>query len=864
MSKLLRASGRIDRWPRLFWGAGLAGILVWAFPGCQQPAVVDQVPAPALRVVQPPAAKLPPTTDPALAQFHQVVEPILRDHCYDCHGDGESRAGLAFDKLTTPEQILHNPDLWLKVLRNTRSHLMPPVGKPPPTAAQQLVLENWIKTAGFGLDPNQPDPGRVTAHRLNRLEYRNTVRDLLGVDFDTGAAFPGDDLGYGFDNIADVLNVSPLLMEKYLDAAQAIVGQIVPSASRVAPKVLVLGRDFVDVATGRTPALDTVTLENGVAPRTAVKTSYFKAAKFTRTFPIAVEGDYRVTVERGVSSNFTYVPQTCTVTILVDGKELKQSVLQWHGANSASEKQFSTYDTVAVHWAPGDHQLTVAVTPRSGVSDNRHDASFLLRSATVEGPDDPKYWAHPTGYARFFPRDDAPVAPADRRAYARELLGAFATKAYRRPVPDDSLDKLVGIAEQVYRQPGKTFETGVSQAMVAVLASPRFLFRIDRTETESGPPAAFARVDEYSLASRLSYFLWSTMPDDELMKLAAGGRLRASLAAQVRRMVADPRADNFVKSFSGQWLQSRAVTTVPINAHEIFRREDFDAPTTYDLTPEQRAALEAEAQAYFGYVLRDDRRVDEFLASDYTFLNATLATYYFDGKYELQGDAMRKVELSAGNWRGGLLTLGSVLMISSNPTRTSPVKRGKWILENILDAPAPPPPANIPPLEAAGQDIAGHPPSQREILARHRADPNCASCHDRMDPLGLALENFNALGLWRDHDMKQPVDAAGKLITGETFKDIRELKQILLTNHRDEFYRCLTQKLLTYALGRGVDYHDVPAVDKIVENMDKDGGKFSTLLMGVINSAGFQAERTQPDSHPAPPTAFFPQDTTRR
>ncbi len=273
--------------------------------------------------------------------------------------------------------------------------------------------------------------------------------------------------------------------------------------------------------------------------------------------------------------------------------------------------------------------------------------------------------------------------------------------------------------------------------------------------------------------------------------------------------------------------------------------------------------LEAEAQAYFGYVLRADRSVDEFIDSNYAFFNSTLANYYFDGELQLKGNEMRKVELGAGDWRGGILTLGSVLMVTSNPTRTSPVKRGKWILENILDAPAPPPPANIPPLEAAGKDIAGHTPTMREVLAKHRADPNCSSCHDRMDPLGLALENFNALGTWRDRDMQQPVDATGQLITGEKFNDIRELKKILLTNHREEFYRCLTQKLLTYALGRAVDYYDVPTVDKIVDNMDKDGGKFSALLLGVIDSAAFQQERLQPDPQPAKAAPLLSQNTPR-
>ena len=261
--------------------------------------------------------------------------------------------------------------------------------------------------------------------------------------------------------------------------------------------------------------------------------------------------------------------------------------------------------------------------------------------------------------------------------------------------------------------------------------------------------------------------------------------------------------------------------------------------------------------------MRADRSVDEFIDSNYAFFNSTLAGYYFDGALGITGNEMRKVDLGPGNWRGGILTLGSVLMVTSNPTRTSPVKRGKWILENILDAPAPPPPPNIPPLEAAGQDIVGRTPTMREVLAKHRADPNCSSCHNRMDPLGLALENFNALGTWRDKDMQQPVDATGKLSTGEAFKDIRELKKILLTNHREEFYRCLTQKLLTYALGRGVEYYDTPTVDQIVDNMNKDGGKFSALLMGVIDSVAFQQQRLQPDAPPAQAAPLLSQNTTR-
>jgi hypothetical protein len=345
------------------------------------------------------------------------------------------------------------------------------------------------------------------------------------------------------------------------------------------------------------------------------------------------------------------------------------------------------------------------------------------------------------------------------------------------------------------------------------------------------------------------------MPDDELLKLAAAGQLRQNLAAQVQRMLADPRADAFIQNFSGQWLQSRAVLNVSLSPGDIFARESDDGynPT---LTPAMRTALNEEPQAYFGYVMRNDRSVDEFLDSNYIFLNSTLANYYYGSDYasQIKGADMRKVDLSPGDWRGGVLTMGSVMMVTSNPTRTSPVKRGKWILENILGAPAPPPPPNIPALEEAGKKIADHVPTMRETLAIHRADPLCASCHDRMDPLGLSLENFNALGTVRLAELGQPIDATGKLASGESFTDIRDLKHILVTNHREEFYRCLTGKMLTYALGRGMEYYDIPTIDKIVENLDNNGGRFSALLMGIIDSAAFQEERTVPNEQAAPAT----------
>jgi len=470
----------------------------------------------------------------------------------------------------------------------------------------------------------------------------------------------------------------------------------------------------------------------------------------------------------------------------------------------------------------------------------------------VQGPLNPKDWQPPPNYGKFFPRHTPPTDPAERRAYAREILAGFATKAYRRPVNPATLDQLVKLAESIYQIPGATFEVGVSRAMVAILASPRFLFRVEAS-APAVPGRSFVDVDEYSLASRLSYFLWSSMPDDELFALAAKGQLRQNLTAQVRRMLADPKAEAWIENFAGQWLRSRDIVRTPLDRVAILDREGIKIPAgrnaqPVDVTTEQREAMKAEAETYVGYVARNNRSVLELLDSDYAFVNATLASYYGMPAGTAKGTALQRVTLPPTDARGGgVLTMGSVLAVTSNPTRTSPVKRGKWILENILGAPPAPPPPNIPALEETLGKIADHVPTQREVLAKHRADPLCASCHDKMDPLGLALENFNALGQYRTKDMGQPVDATGALFTGESFQNIRELKHLLVTTHKDEFYRTLTEKLMTYALGRGVEYYDMPTVDKIVARLDQTDGKFEELLLGVIESAPFQKRRPVPN-----------------
>jgi hypothetical protein len=416
----------------------------------------------------------------------------------------------------------------------------------------------------------------------------------------------------------------------------------------------------------------------------------------------------------------------------------------------------------------------------------------------------------------------------------------FATKAFRRPVPDETIGRLVDIAISAGDAPDGTFEKGVAQAMVAILASPRFIYRIEAAEPAAGD-SPFTNCDEYSLASRLSYFLWSTMPDDELMSLAAKHELRKNLKAEIDRMIADPRSQALVQNFTGQWLQSRDAAAIVINVHEVGLREGINAQFNAQIPGPVRVAMQQEPEAYFAYIMHEDRSVKEFVDSDYTFLNQTLAQFYkIDG---VTGNQMRKVTLPPGDLRGGSLTMGATLIVTSNPTRTSPVKRGKWVLENILGAPAPPPPPDIPPLELAANQFKGQTPTLRQVLAAHRANPQCASCHDRMDPLGLAMENFNAEGLYRNQELGQPIDPSGQLFTGEKFKDISELKHALVQNHLEEFYHCLTEKMMIYATGRGMEYYDMPTIDKIVGRLDDEDGRFSALLLGVIESAPFQEQR---------------------
>jgi hypothetical protein len=432
--------------------------------------------------------------------------------------------------------------------------------------------------------------------------------------------------------------------------------------------------------------------------------------------------------------------------------------------------------------------------------------------------------------------------------YTAEILRNFSTRAFRRPVDEETVRRLSELALQSMALPDGTFEKGINRAMVAVLASPRFLFRMEETLPEDNP-AAHPLLDEYALASRLSYFLWSTMPDEMLYQLAAMGELRKNLPAQIDRMIRDERSGALVKNFAGQWLQSRDVDNVSINGAAVLERDlikvDLPEGEFFSFLSSLRSAMRSEVEMLFQKLLKNDGSVISLLENDGTFLNEELANHY--GVPGVKGEEMRWVKLPPSSPRGGVLTMGSTLAVTSNATRTSPVKRGVFILENILGTPPPPAPPDIPSLEASGKTNDGRDRPLREALAQHREMPLCASCHDRMDPLGLVLENFNAMGSWRDRECGQPIKAVpGKLITGETFVDVKELKHLLVTARRTDYYRCLTEKMLTYALGRGPEPCDITTTDGIVSELEKSDGKFSTLISGIIHSAPFQRRHRTP------------------
>ena len=474
---------------------------------------------------------------PAVQRLQKEIQPLLTQFCFECHGEGARKGSVAFDAFETDEQMAAERDLWWRVLKNVRAGLMPPPNKPQPSADQKAALEKWIKYEAMGIDPAAPDPGRMALRRLNRVEYRNTIRDLMGVEYKADEEFPPDDTGYGFDNIADVLTVSPLLLEKYMQAAETIVSQSVPTAAYVVRDTEIVGSAFREAGKDdeNLPERERERERSarGRGGRGAQPISFYRKAIISHTHKVDRPGSYKLTVNATVNGAFNFDPGRCRVTFKVDDKERIKEEFGWQNGRRY------TFD-IDETWLPGEHKLVLELEPLVPVEKKKTSVDLRVDGVRVHGPMEKEHWTRPKNFDRFFWKD-VPTSEPEKRQYAREVLAKFARRAFRRPIDEPSLDRLLAIADQVWAQPGRVFEHGIGQAMVAVLASPRFIFRVENVEATASANE-HPLIDEYALATRLAYFLWSTMPDDQLLDQAERGELRKNLGAQVKRMLADGRS----------------------------------------------------------------------------------------------------------------------------------------------------------------------------------------------------------------------------------------------------------------------------------------------------------------------------------
>ena len=708
---------------------------------------------------------------------------------------------MSVTDLTSADSLAQQREVWEAILRRLRTGDMPPAGMPRPDAAQMSAMTGYIERAFDRADASaKPDPGRMTAHRLNRNEYTNTIRDLLGVHFRADRDFPADDSSDGFDNIGDVLTVSPLLMERYMAAAERIARWAI--ASEIPDKPLEIGYLARE---NRIRRLDRSTIE--AEHRVEFGGEYIVRFGLPGERP-PIEGLDAARVKLGF-----WMDGKLLATQMV---ETKPSGLVYF--NPYSEEEFT------LNLPEGDHVF------RAGFIDDgfvrilterdayRRQVNKFLESIIFIGPFEP-------AKEKESRKKVLTCNLETGRVCAEEILTSLARRAYRRPPARREVDALVRIFDAAAAR-GQSAEQGLQLAIQAMLVSPNFLFRIER-DPDPRDPSNVHEVSPYELASRVSYFLWSSMPDEELLALAESGKLRDPrvLEAQVDRMLADPRSSAFAANFAGQWLETRNLDVV---------KPDPDKFKEWN--PELREAMKAETTMFFEHVLRENRPVSDFLNAKYTFLNERLAEHYTIGG--VSGSEFRKVDLNTDR-RGGVLSQAGVLTVSSYPTRTSAVIRGKYVLQNLLGIPPAPPPPDVPALEeSAGAEVK----SMREQLDVHRRNPTCAACHRNMDPLGFGLENYDAIGRWRDMDGEFPVDASGTLPDGQRFATAGEMRAILVSQ-LPQFSRTLTQKMLTYALRRGLKPYDRRTVDGIQRAVAADGYRFRTLVHQIVKSLPFQARR---------------------
>ena len=788
-----------------------------ARPSAQQPA--------------PPAKSAQPSSPIGAVSAASSQRQTLDRYCVTCHNQRLVTAGLKLD-----DADVANPgagaEIWEKVVRKLRTGIMPPPNMPQPSMDDRVALLSWLETSLDKAAAAKPNPGRTeTLRRLNRTEYQNAIRDLLAVDIDAASLLPADESGHGFDNVT-VGDLPPALLDRYISAAQKI------SALAIGSTQTSLQSDIIRVPPDAT--------QEGHVEGLPVGTR--GGVVFPYTFVQNGEYDLQIYLARGYSGDVDGLkdPQPHEIKVLLDRTPIGEFTVQRpeNGDDSLIDKNLK----IRVPVTAGPHQVGVTFVKNSSslletgrqplqsrFNERRHPrVTPAISQVSVTGPYAPQGADDTPSRHRIFVcrpafatgSSEAGPSTSEETACAHRILSALMRRAYRRPISEADLERPMAF----YRE-GKSerdFEAGIGKALTAVLVNPEFLFRVEADPAKTPAGAAY-RISDLELASRLSFFLWSSVPDDALLDAAIRGELRRPevLERHVRRMLADPRSYNLASNFAGQWLRLRNVTSVDPNVRLY---PDFD--------DNLRQAFRTETELFVDSVVREDRSVLDLLRADYTFLNERLAKHY--GIPNVYGSRFRRVELGPDSRRGGLLRQGSVLAVTSYATRTSPVIRGVWVLSNIVGAPPPPPLPNVPALD--GNVPANLP--VRERMAAHRASPVCASCHRTIDPVGFALENFDAVGRWRDNEGDSgPIDVSGTLPGTGDIKGVSGLEDALL-QRPDLFATTLTEKLLTFALGRGVEYYDAPAVRKILREAQPAGYRFSSLILGIVNSAPFQMRRS--------------------
>lgn len=754
-------------------------------------------------------AALPPEADSdPKAFFAESITPLFNDYCLDCHDADTTKGGFNLEGLIGNEAFLPDRTKWERVMEVILTREMPPEKKRQPEQEERDLIVEFIdqELGRFNCD-EVVDPGKVTLRRLNKSEYKNTIRDLVGVDFDPAATFPNDEVGYGFDNIGDVLSLSPMLMEKYLGAAEEI-----------ANSAIELGRDTW-------PPLRVVEGEKWNLPgdQDAVRHTDNALGLYREG-----EGSIALDLENGGTYLLRFKawgdqagPEPPRMGVRLGDEELKR-----FDVRSTSSKP--SYHEIKKALDPGRHVLAVSFLNNYVVNNSpdpalNGDRNLFLDRFELVGPLETPQPEISESHRMIIP---VPPLPGREIETAKDYLTDFTSRAFRRPAQANEVDRLLDFVKMALAD-GGSFEEGMQLALQAVLVSPHFLYRWELQP--EGVESPDFRLNDYQIASRLSYFLWSSMPDEILLEAAASGKLqdRAQVESQALRMIQDPKAYALVENFAGQWLQVRNL--------DEFKPDPEMFPEFNDLL---RISMKKETELFFESIMKEDRSLLELLDSDYTFVDSILAEHY--GMQPVSGQGFQRVKFDENDPRGGVLTQASILTVTSNPTRTSPVNRGKWVLEQILGTPPPPPPPDVPELE--DNEEASETASLRERLELHRQKAECATCHAKMDPIGFAFENFDAIGRWRDVDGKFPIDSSGVLPSGESFSGPQGLIGILKSN--DKFVRSLVEKMLTFALGRGLEYYDQCAVEDIHERVLAEDNRFSALVLGIVNSKPFLLKST--------------------